>query len=216
MPDGFEIEFTKPVDEKYANDIASYSVSSFTYNYHAVYGSPEVNSLKHKIKGVKVSADGMRVRIVVENLRQSYIHIITLDGIRDKENAYSLIHPTAYYTLNNIPDGKKLALSELSTINTARSKPGATATGATLTYSAVKPLLTRYTCISCHDPAKKQVGPSFSEIAKRKYSTEKILQLIYNPQPKNWPGYAVSMPPMTQVPRAEARKIVAWIKSLEK
>jgi hypothetical protein len=32
MPDGFEIEFTKAVDKKYANDIASYSVSSFTYN----------------------------------------------------------------------------------------------------------------------------------------------------------------------------------------
>jgi len=77
-------------------------------------------------------------------------------------------------------------------------------------------LLTRYTCISCHDPSKKQVGPPFSEIAKRKYSTEKMLQLIYNPRPQNWPGYAVSMPPMTQVPRTEARKIVAWIKSLEK
>ena len=216
MPDGFEIEFTKPVDKKYANDIASYSVSSFTYKYHAVYGSPEVNSLKHRIKGVKVSADGMRARVVVENLRENYIHIITLDGIRDKENAYSLIHPTAYYTLNNIPGGKKLANSELSTINTARAKLNATATGGPLTYGSVKPLLTRYTCISCHDPSKKQVGPPFSEIAKRKYSTEKMLQLIYNPRPQNWPGYAVSMPPMTQVPRTEARKIVAWIKSLEK
>jgi hypothetical protein len=43
-----------------------------------------------------------------------------------------------------------------------------------------------------------------------------MLQLIYNPNPKNWPGYAVAMPPMQQVPRADARKIVAWIKSLEK
>jgi cytochrome c551/c552 len=218
MPDGFEIEFTKPVDKKYANDIASYSVSSFTYKYHAVYGSPEVNKLKHKIKGVKVSPDGMRARIVVENLRQHYIHIITLEGIRDKENAYSLIHPTAYYTLNNIPEGKKLAITELSTINTAKTTAvisGATA-GAPLTFNQVKPLLTRYTCVSCHDPNKKQVGPSFSDIAKRKYSADKMLQLIYNPQPQNWPGYAVSMPPMNQVPRTEARKIVAWIKSLEK
>jgi cytochrome c551/c552 len=218
MPDGFEIEFTNPVDKKYANDIASYSVNSFTYKYHAVYGSPEVNKIKHKIKGVKVSADGMRARIVVDKLRQHYIHIITLDGIRDKENAYSLVHPTAYYTLNNIPEGKKLALSELSTVNTAKAapKPGTVSSGTALTFSAVKPLLTQYTCISCHDPNKKQVGPSFADIAKRKYSAEKMLQLIYNPQPQNWPGYAVSMPPMTQVPRPEARKIVAWIKSLEK
>jgi hypothetical protein len=73
----------------------------------------------------------MRARIVVENLRQNYIHIITLQGIRDKENAYSLIHPTAYYTLNNIPEGKKLALSELSTINTGRAKLNASSHGCT-------------------------------------------------------------------------------------
>jgi hypothetical protein len=40
MPDGFEIEFTRPVDKASAEDIASYSVESFTYKYHPVYGSP--------------------------------------------------------------------------------------------------------------------------------------------------------------------------------
>lgn len=232
MPDGFEIEFTKPVDKKYAEDIASYNVESFTYKYHAVYGSPTVNSLKHAIKGVKLSADGMRARIIVNNLRRYYIHTITLDGIRDKENSYSLIHPTAYYTLNNIPEGQKLSLQEVSTKNSATSKASAskttgkvadnssaktktTASTKALAYNDVKPLLTKYTCISCHNPTKKQVGPAFADIAKRKYSIEKMVQLIYNPQPANWPGYAVAMPPMQQVPRAEARKISAWIKTLE-
>ena len=36
MPDGFEIEFTKPVDKKVAEDIASYSVESYIYKYHGV------------------------------------------------------------------------------------------------------------------------------------------------------------------------------------
>ncbi|HZF63662.1 MAG TPA: hypothetical protein VEZ55_04225, partial [Chitinophagaceae bacterium] len=31
MPDGFEIEFTKPVEKKYAEDLSSYAVESFTY-----------------------------------------------------------------------------------------------------------------------------------------------------------------------------------------
>ena len=229
MPDGFEIEFTKPVDKKYAEDISSYSVESFTYKYHAVYGSPPVNNLKHTIKGVKVSSDGMRARIIVNNLRQHYIHTITLDGIRDKENAFSLVHPTVYYTLNNIPEGQKLSLSEVSTKNTsgatakktaAEAKAAAKSTAGSsakpLTYAVIKPLLTKYTCISCHNPTKKQIGPAFSDIAQRKYSADKMMQLIYNPNPKNWPGYAVAMPPMQQVPRADARKIVAWIKSLEK
>lgn len=224
MPDGFEIEFTKPVDKKYAEDIASYNVESFTYKYHAVYGSPTVNNLKHTIRGVKLSPDGMRARIIVSNLRRHYIHTITLDGIRDKENSYSLVHPTVYYTLNNIPEGAKLLLTEVSIKNSARATAAktktatgkSTASSKPMTYAEVRPLLAKYTCISCHNPDKKQVGPSFSDIAQRKYSVEKMVQLIYNPQPSNWPGYAVAMPPMAQVPRADARKIVAWIKTLEK
>ena len=65
MPDGFEIEFTKPADKKTAEDIASYSVESYIYKYHAVYGSPPVNTEKCAISGVKVSDDGMKARIVV-------------------------------------------------------------------------------------------------------------------------------------------------------
>jgi cytochrome c551/c552 len=225
MPDGFEIEFTKPVDRKYALDIASYNVESFTYKYHAVYGSPMVNNLKHVIKGVKLSADGLRARIIVNNLRRNYIHTITLDGIRDQENSFSLVHPTAYYTLNNIPGGKKLLMSEVSTKNSALIKTKTIAASSTdtktnttriLTTAEVKPLLAKYTCVSCHNETKKQVGPAFAEISKRKYSLDKMVQLMYNPKPSNWPDYAVAMPPMNQVPKADARKIAAWINNLSK
>jgi cytochrome c551/c552 len=238
MPDGFEIEFTRPVNKKHAEDIATYNVESFTYKYHAVYGSPPVNNVKHLIKGVKVSADGMRAHLIVDKLRRHYIHTITLDGIRDKENSYSLVHPVVYYTLKNIPEGPKLSLKEVSTKNSAKStaivttakastlkvaekkagdnsskaKPASTVTG----YSNIQPLLLKYTCTSCHSPTKKQVGPTFTDIAKRNYSIEKIVKLIYSPEPSNWPAYAVAMPPMPQVPKEDARKIAAWIKTLGK
>ncbi len=215
MPDGFEIEFTKPVDKKYAEDIASYNVESYIYKYQAVYGSPPVDNKKCPITGVKVSADGMTARIIVTNLRPHYIHVLTLEGVRDKEDAYSLIHPTAYYTLNNIPTGPKLSLKEVSTKNTIKKTAATTNTRGTLTYAQVKPLLTKYTCIACHNADKKQVGPGFIDIAKRNYSIDKILQLLKNPQPQNWPGYATPMPPMPQVPVADARKIAAWINSLD-
>lgn len=121
MPDGFEIEFTKPVNRKYAEDIASYSVQSYIYKYQGIYGSPPMNTQKCPVKGVKVSADGMKVRLVVDNLRRYYIHTITLNGIQENENSYSLVHPTAYYTLNNIPEGSKLTISELSTKNSGKA-----------------------------------------------------------------------------------------------
>ena len=70
--------------------------------------------------------------------------------------------------------------------------------------------------MACHNQSKRQVGPSYEEVAKRGYSVAQIVKLIYNPQPQNWPDYATEMPPMPQVPRAEATKIAQWIKSLEK
>lgn len=233
MPDGFEIEFTQPVDKKSAQDIASYSVESFIYKYHAVYGSPPVDNKKLTIKGVKVSDDGMRARLVVDGLRKNYLHNIRLDGVRNAENAYSLVHPSVYYTLNNIPEGVKLSMNELSIRNSAKATAGktpakttTTKAGATTaakagaakapTFAAVRPLLVKNTCMACHNQTKRQVGPSYEEIAKRGYTVAQIVKLIYNPQPQNWPDYASEMPPMPQVPRAEATQIAQWIKSLEK
>jgi len=217
MPDGFEIEFTKPVDKKVAEDLASYHIESFIYKYQAVYGSPPVNNQQCLVKGVKVSADGMSVRLIVSNLRRYFIHTISLMGIRDKENAFSLVHPTAYYTLNNIPDGTKLNIKEVSTNNTAKAQVAKTNTvlKSTYTYEEVKPLLIKYTCVACHNPDKKQVGPGFIDIARRNYPVEKIIQLIKTPQPQNWPTYSTPMPPMPQVPATDAKKIAIWINSLQ-
>jgi cytochrome c551/c552 len=223
MPDGFEIEFTLPVDKKIAEDLDSYSGRSFIYKYHPVYGSPPVDDKPLNITGVKVSDDGMKVRLLIDNLRQYYLHQINLTGIRSVDGL-AVLHPTGYYTLNNIPDGTKLSMSEVSTKRSSSttvrgsvtSKPVATkkVASTTLSFDQIKPLLDKNTCSACHQTTKRQVGPSFVDIAKRKYSNEKIVDLIYNPQPKNWPEFATEMAPMPQVPRDEALKIAAWINSL--
>ena len=129
MPDGFEIEFTLPVDRKSAEDLASYNGRNFIYKYHPVYGSPTVNEAPLNVKGVKVSADGMKVRLVIDNLKQYYLHEINVGGIRSLNNI-PVLHPTAYYTLNNIPEGPKLPASELSTKRTVSNvaKPAAKVT----------------------------------------------------------------------------------------
>ncbi|WP_395809438.1 hypothetical protein [Daejeonella sp.] len=237
MPDGFEIEFTLPVDPKSAEDLASYSVESYIYKYQPVYGSPPVNTQNLVIKGVKLSSDGLKARIIVDNLRRYYIHTLKLDGIRERDNFYSLVHPTAYYTLNNIPEGAKLSMTEVSTKNSAiviaQAPPVTSGVKKTTvaapvkqvaqvlakvdkvpTYNDVKGMLASYTCLSCHNPDRKIVGPAFKDIAKRKYSPEKIVQLIHNPQPENWPEYPTPMPPMPQVKKEDGLKIAAYINSL--
>lgn len=238
MPDGFEIEFTKPADLATAEDIASYAVESFIYKYQPVYGSPPVNTEKCAVKGVQVSKDRLKARIVVENLRPAYIHTITLNGIRDAKNSQPVLHPIAYYTLNNIPQGEKLSLREVNpkpsssaTASSDKSKSAAvaekaktksnsgsaanTATAKAPGFFDVKGLLANYTCSACHSTNNRQIGPSFIDVAKRNYTNEKIVELIHNPQPQNWPGYETAMPPMPQVTREDALKIAAWINSLD-
>jgi len=61
--------------------------------------------------------------------------------------------------------------------------------------------------VACHHKDQKRViGPSLPEISNEIYDNEKIVRLIYNPQPKNWPEYATPMPPMPHVPKDEALK----------
>jgi cytochrome c551/c552 len=180
----------------------------------------------------------------MDGLRRYYVHEMTLSGVLDAEEKQGLLHPTAYYTLNNIPTGEKLAAAELKTLNsnetakkadskvspsvkkpTTPAKPNANATAANKpaptpakapTKAEIMPLLQKHTCTACHDADKKMIGPPYAEVAKRNYSNDKIVQLIWKPNPKNWPSYATEMAPMPQVPKADGLKIAAWINSLKK
>ncbi len=106
-PDGFEIEFTQPVDKSTAANADLYQVTSFIYKYHKAYGSPVINQNTCAVQAVVISADGLKARIVVDSLRTGYIHEIKLGGMTGADKA-PLLHNVAYYTLNNIPDGDKL------------------------------------------------------------------------------------------------------------
>ncbi len=109
-PDGFELEFTQPVDIKRAKDVNSYQLTRFTYMYSHHYGSPVINKGNCPLKAIEISDDGLKVRLVADSLKQGYIHEIRATGIRSADN-FSLLHNYGYYTLNNIPDGEKLAVT---------------------------------------------------------------------------------------------------------
>lgn len=227
MPDGFEIEFTMPVDRASAENLNSYAVSSFIYKHHAAYGSPPTNREELKVTGVKVSSDNKKVRLVVEGLRKYYVHEINLEGVRASQNYWSLVHPTAYYTLNAIPKGNKLTASEIKTTRTGNVQAASTikdalaptspdgGSKAGLSFATVKPLLQKHTCLACHAEDKKVIGPAFKDVAKRNYTDQRIVDLIYKPEPQNWPEYATPMAAMPQVPKKDALKIAQYINSLK-
>nr|WP_068891184.1 auracyanin family protein [Pedobacter panaciterrae] len=116
QPDGFELEFTMPVDEKTARNAGSYKLSTFTYKYHHIYGSPVINQSPRNIKAIVISPDHKRVRLVLDSLKEGYIHEIRTEGIRSESGNTPLLHNYGYYTLNKIPDGDKI-------VATAENKP---------------------------------------------------------------------------------------------
>ena len=252
MPDGFEIEFTQPVDKKSAENVENYYVTTYNYKYHPVYGSPMVGFKENSVRGAKASADGLRVRIVVDSLRQGYIHDIKPQGVVSASEKLPLLHGAAYYTLNAIPDGAKadfplVAASKPNTntkpvdrgmaantpdnqMKEARPSTSGEAKKDAKASASAKPaapkqpvvterealaLLTKHTCTACHKISERAVGPAYTEVAKRKYTTAQIVALVHNPKPEHWPDYT-PMAPMSHVPKKDIEKIAIWINSLRK
>ena len=73
-------------------------------------------------------------------------------------------------------------------------------------------------CMACHSVDKKLVGPSYKDVA-RKYApdggaaVDKLVQKVLKGGSGVWG--VVPMPPNAGVNDAEARKLVAWILTLE-
>jgi cytochrome c551/c552 len=220
--DGFEISFTQAVDVKSVKNAASYALRSYIYQYHHQYGSPIINVNELKIKGISVSPDKKTVRISMDGIRQFYIHEFILKGVLNEEGD-PLLHETAYYTLNQIPAGDKMAINESSApviekavIAAVVDQPKLAINGKKqiVTEAQALALLKKHTCLACHAKDKKVIGPSYEDIAKRKYSDQQILALVYKPNPQNWPDYATEMAPMSHIPANDVLKIASWINSL--
>lgn len=115
-PDGFELEFTLPVDPITATDLSSYKISGFDYEYHMEYGSDVYDKTDCKVKGIKLSEDGLTVRLIVDGLREGYMHEIKAEEVKSKSGNH-LLHDFGYYSLNSIPSGEKLSLTDVSVIS---------------------------------------------------------------------------------------------------
>ncbi len=99
--DGFELTLTKPVDPNSAADPKSYSLKTYAYEYRSQYGSPEVDHTTATIKSVEVSANRLRVKLIVEGLQRGHVHELDAPGLRE-QSGEPLLHSQAYYTLNQL------------------------------------------------------------------------------------------------------------------
>ena len=85
-----------------AGKLDSYKLSTYTYIYQSSYGSPEVDATTPKILSAKVAADRRSVRLVIDGMQIGHVHELHLPGVRS-EAGLPVLHPVAYYTLNELP-----------------------------------------------------------------------------------------------------------------
>lgn len=110
-PLGFDLTFTKPVDRGVASEPANYQLKTFTHIYRQGYGSPEVDQTTPRVTKATVSDNGLTVRVEVEGRVQGHVHDFFLPTIRSAEDE-RLVHASAYYTLNEIPESQEFGRSE--------------------------------------------------------------------------------------------------------
>jgi hypothetical protein len=102
QPDGFELDFTKPIELTRAADCAHYRLETFTHIFQEYYGSPEVDQTTPRVVRATPAAHGRSVRLVVEGLVEGHVHAFDLAGLASAEGD-ELLHTKAYYTVNRIP-----------------------------------------------------------------------------------------------------------------
>jgi hypothetical protein len=100
--DGFDLTFTKPLDAATAGRLAAYSLQSYTYNYWETYGSPEMDRRAEKVSGVLISADRRTVSLAAGGFRKGRVYELHVEGVKSADGK-ALLHPEAYYTLNELP-----------------------------------------------------------------------------------------------------------------
>lgn len=100
-PDGFRLEFTQPAAAASLTP-ASFALESWTYELHSAYGSDPFDRATPRVVRVTPAADGRSADLVIEGLREGYVHALTAAGVRDAAGA-PLLHAQAFTTLLRIP-----------------------------------------------------------------------------------------------------------------
>ncbi len=130
-PDGFQITFTEEIDRRTAANPESYSITDFSYTYHHLYGSPPINQEERTVFKVEVAQDNKSVRLYIEGLRPGYVNEIKASGVKSSKGQ-QLLHPTGYYTINEIPSGAKSTPSVASSAGDEMDHTSHANTGATV------------------------------------------------------------------------------------
>ncbi|MEA2111823.1 MAG: c-type cytochrome [Campylobacterota bacterium] len=72
-------------------------------------------------------------------------------------------------------------------------------------------LARKHSCLSCHNPSIKKVGPSLKAIALKHSDATRIMSSIKNGSRGNWKGFKATMPPNSKLTKEELFLLSEWI-----
>jgi hypothetical protein len=99
--DGFELEFTAPVDVGTGEKPESFETETYWYEYSSSYGGPETNPRLTRPSQVRWSADRRKVQLVYPQMEAQRVMRVTLNGLKAKTQPLS--HTMVAYTINKLP-----------------------------------------------------------------------------------------------------------------
>ncbi len=98
---GFNLEFTGPVDRRLAALPEQYTISCYRRIPRGGYETPDQDRTPVRVEKVEVSADRRSARLVVQPLRPTFVYDLAIGSIHGgKEKPFPAV---AYYTLNEVP-----------------------------------------------------------------------------------------------------------------
>jgi cytochrome c len=101
LPDGFEIQFTTPLDKKIRFDQSKIKIQQWYYQATSAYGGPKLGQEDLAIKSVIMSDDRTLVKLKIDGLKEGHVVYFLLSEELRNEKGEGLWSGEAWYTLNN-------------------------------------------------------------------------------------------------------------------
>jgi mono/diheme cytochrome c family protein len=98
---GFTIDFTEPVDLQKAVEAKNYSIRSYQRISTPAYGGDDQDERDESLRSIKVSSDGKRVTLELNEFREGFVYELNVAAIGPSDD--SLFPSQVHYTLRSIP-----------------------------------------------------------------------------------------------------------------
>jgi glucose/arabinose dehydrogenase len=96
---GFALRFTQAIDPA---TLSTLVVKRHTYDYHRAYGAPKKDETALPVEKATSSADGMTLMLAIGPLKEKYLHLIDMSGLRSKDGG-KVLGNNAWYQVIKAP-----------------------------------------------------------------------------------------------------------------